>query len=191
MTELTEVLERAGCGEPESAERLAAMLYEDLRALARREMASERPGHTLQPTALVHEAYLRLMGDAAATFENRGHFYASAARCIRRVLIEHARRRGRLKRGGGGKRHSLEDCVEAGTPERDERLLALDEALERLGALDPDKERLIELRYFGGMTLQETAQALEVSESTVMREWRVARAWLQAALEEASASDGP
>jgi RNA polymerase sigma factor (TIGR02999 family) len=187
--DVTQILARAGEGDPGAAERLAVLLYEELRALARNEMARERPGHTLQPTALVHEAYLRLIGEQGASFENRRHFYGAAARAIRRVLVDHARRRGRQKRGGDVQRTQFDDAL-AVAPLRDERLIALDEALEGLAAQDPGKARLVELRFFGGFTLDEAARALGVSESKVVRDWRVARAWLQSALDEGAAGDG-
>jgi RNA polymerase sigma factor (TIGR02999 family) len=190
MTEFTSILQSAGDGDPEAARRLVALLYAELRALARREMAGERPDHTLQPTALVHEAYMRLVGDGDATFENRAHFFGAAARAIRRILVEHARRRGRQKRGGAGQRVTLDEALVV-VPERDDRLLALDEALERLAALDPAKARLVELRYFAGATLQESARMLGVSESTVVRDWRTTRAWLHAALADAPSTDAP
>lgn len=182
MTDFTDILRSAGGGDQAATERLAELLYAELRSLARREMAAERPDHTLEPTALVHEAYLRLIGSEGASFENRAHFFGAAARAIRRVLVEHARARGRLKRGGAAQRMDLdEDQLQ--TFERDADLLALDEALARLAELDVDKARLVELRFFAGMTLDETARALGVSASTIVREWRTTRAWLQQALD--------
>ena len=175
------LLRDAEKGDGVAAERLAELLYGELRALARREMAAERADHTLQPTALVHEAYLRLVGADGASFENRAHFYGAAARAIRRVLVDHARARGRLKRGSGERRLDLSE-LEIAAPERDADVLALEEALVRLAELDADKARLVELRFFAGMTLEEAAHALGVSPSTVVREWRMARAWLQNAL---------
>ena len=183
MQDFTLLLSDAERGDPVAAERLAVLLYSELRALARREMAGERADHTLQPTALVHEAYLRLVGDEGASFENRGHFYGAAARAIRRVLVDHARSRARLKRGAGRRRVDLE-AVELAAPERDLELLALDEALEGLAELDPGKARLVELRFFAGMTLDEAARTMGVSPSTVVRDWRMARAWLQSALDD-------
>ena len=188
MSDFTQLLQRAGAGDAEANERLAVQLYDELRSLARREMAGERPGHTLQPTALVHEAYVRLIGNTDQRFENRAHFHAAAAAAIRRILIEHARRRGRARRGGARQRVELDGELLA-SPDRDEHLLALDEALRRLAELDPGHARLVELRFFAGMTLDEAAQVLGVSQSTVVRQWRLARAWLQAALDDA-AGDG-
>jgi RNA polymerase sigma factor (TIGR02999 family) len=183
MSDFTTLLQRAGDGDPEAGERVAAALYRELRAMARRQMANERSDHTLQPTALIHEAYLRLLGGDHHEYRSSGEFWSAAARAIRQILVEHARRRARDKRGGGRQRVELDEAFVAG-PQRDERLVALDEALDRLSELDPQKVRLLELRFFGGMTLDEAALALGVSQSTVVREWRLARAWLQAALED-------
>lgn len=163
-------------------ERLAEELYAELRELARRELAHERPDHTLQPTALVHEAYLRLSGAEGAKFQNRAHFYGAAAQAIRRVLVDHARARARHKRGGGVPPVRLDD-LELVAPQRDEQLLQLDEALDRLARLDPSKARLVELRFFAGMTLDEAATLLGASPSTAARDWRTARAWLQSELD--------
>jgi RNA polymerase sigma factor (TIGR02999 family) len=182
VNDFTRLLDEAGGGDPAAGERLAERLYAELRRLARREMASERSDHTLQPTALVHEAYLRLMGVGEERFESRAHFYAAAACAIRRVLVDHARARGRLKRGGAQLRVDLEG-LELQAPERDARLLELDAALARLAELDPTKARLVELRFFAGMTLEEAARALGASQSTAAREWRTARAWLQSELD--------
>ena len=162
-------------------EELAALLYDELRALARQELANERPAHTLQPTALVHEAYLRLTGEKDASFQNRGHFFGAAATAIRRVLVDHARRRARAKRGGGAAPLSL-DALDPAHPISDAELLGLDGALARLSELDPTKARIVELRFFAGMTVEELARTLELSESTVRRHWRVARAWLRGEL---------
>ena len=189
MTDITQLLAEVERGAEGSAQRLAALLYDELRVMARREMAAERPDHTLQPTARVHEAYLRLVGDAGASFDSRAHFFSAAANAIRRVLVEHARRRGRLKRGGDRIRIDF-DNLQPMEEERDERVLALDEALQQLEELDPDKARLVELRFFAGMSVEEAAQALKISESTAARNWRMVRAWLQGALTEPE-PDGP
>ncbi len=182
MADLTRVLRESREGRTEAAEELAALLYDELRALARQELAAERPGHTLQPTALVHEAYLRLVGKDGGSFENRAHFFGAATTAIRRVLVDHARRRARAKRGGGVVHLSLDEADPA-QPISDAELLGLDEALARLAVLDPPKARIVELRFFGGMTVEELARALELSESTVRRHWRMARAWLCGELE--------
>jgi RNA polymerase sigma factor (TIGR02999 family) len=186
MPDLTSLLQAANGGDPFDAERLAVLLYAELREIARREMARERLDHTLQPTALVHEAFLRLVGDEGASFENRAHFFGAAARAIRRVLVDHARSRHREKRGGGRRRVEVDELeeVELVAPQRDEELLALDEALQRLAELDEQKAKLVELRFFAGMTLDEAAATLGVSQSTVVRDWRMARAWLQSFLDE-------
>lgn len=182
-SDVTRILEASRDGDALAVAQLSALLYEELRAMAAREMADERPAHTLQPTALAHEAYLRLLGSSGATFENRAHFFAAAATALRRVLVDHARRRARAKRGGERAQVSLEELELAG-PVPPEELLALDGALARLAELDPLKARLVELRFFTGMTFEELARVLELSESTVQRHWRLARAWLRGALEE-------
>jgi len=181
MAKLTRILRESRAGRTGAAEELAALLYDELRALARQELAGERPEHTLQPTALVHEAYLRLVGGDGGSFENRAHFFGAAATAIRRVLVDHARRRARAKRGGGMAQLALDE-VDPAQPISDAELLGLDEALARLGELDPTKARIVELRFFAGMSVEELARALELSESTVRRHWRMARAWLRGEL---------
>ena len=189
MSDITRLLADARGGDAEALRRVTDRLYAELGDVARREMRGERPDHTLEPTALVHELYLRLLAEDAPSFENRAHFFASAAVAIRRLLIEHARARSRHKRGGGRERVALDEQA-APAPASDERLLALHEALERLAEFDPQKARLVELRFFAGCTVEESAHVLGVSESTVAREWRLARAWLQAQLGELP-PDGP
>lgn len=190
MTEVDRLLEEARKGHPDAAQELARLLYEELRGMARRELAGERPGHTLQPTALVHEAYLRMVDPEGELrgFENRAHFFGAAASAIRRVLVDHARHRRSERKGGAWRRSSLTG-KDAAPPEgaEDERWLALDVALERLAALSPLKARIVELRFFAGMTSAEVARVLSVSEPTVRREWRVARAWLR---DELDGADG-
>ncbi|MEZ5963180.1 MAG: ECF-type sigma factor [Planctomycetota bacterium] len=183
MADLSRILRAAQNGEANAARDLATALYDELRELARREMAQERTGHTLQPTALVNEAYLRLAGDPDATFADRDAFFAAAATAIRRVLVEHARRRARDKRGGRLERVPLDDA-EPAEPLTDADLLALDEALVQLAQLDAAKARLVELRFFGGLSFAELGRSLRLSVSTVQREWRLARAWLRAHLHE-------
>jgi RNA polymerase sigma factor (TIGR02999 family) len=159
-------------------QRLFEQAYDQLRAMAQKQMASERPGHTLQPTALVHEAYLRLVGDkAGGQWDHRGHFFAAAAEAMRRILVDHARKRQYAKRGGGAQRISLEETMIV-SPERGANLIALDEALDKLAAIDPRKSKVVELRFFGGLTIDETAEALHISDVTVMRDWNMAKAWL-------------
>lgn len=163
---------------PAAADELVPLVYDELRRLARARMAREAPGHTLQPTALVHEAYLRLAGDAASPpFASRAQFFAAAAEAMRRILIERARRVRRLKRGGGRLRVTLADDL-ADAPARDAELLALDQALTRLEARDAAMARVVALRCFAGLTVEESAAALEVSERTVKRLWTAGRAWL-------------
>ncbi len=181
MADVTRILRESQDGRRGAADELATLLYEELRALAQHEMASERRGHTLQPTALVHEAYLRLMGGAAPTFENRAHFFAVAATAIRRVLVDHARGRARIKRGGDEVQLPLDE-LDPAAPLPEAELLELDLALERLAALDPFKARIVELRFFAGMTVEELARLLGTSESSVQRDWRLARAWLRGEL---------
>jgi RNA polymerase sigma factor (TIGR02999 family) len=177
-SEVTRLLEQVRRGEKGASERLLPLVYDELRKLARSRMASEKPGHTLQPTALVHEAYLRLLGGGDAAWEGRGHFFAAAAEAMRRILIERARRTRRLKRGGALKRVELDDQLPAEAPRVDE-VLAVDEALDRLEALDAQMAAVVKLRYFGGLTVEETAQALSTSTRSVNRLWTAARAWLR------------
>lgn len=184
MADLNRILRSAQDGDPEAARELEALLYEELHAIARREMAGERTDHTLQPTALVNEAYLRLAAEQDAAFADRESFFAAAATAIRRVLVDHARRRAREKRGGAHVRVPL-DGLDVAEPLADEDLLSLDESLARLSALDPTKARIVELRFFAGLSMGELGQTLGLSESTVRREWRLARAWLRSHL------DGP
>lgn len=161
---------------------LLPIVYQELRRLAAAYLRRERPGQTLQPTALVHEAYLRLLKDRPDRWQNRAHFCAIAAHSMRQILIERARARGALKRGGPQPRVTLDESIVAGE-DRSIDLLALDEALERLAVLDADQARLVELRYFGGLTIEETAEAMAISPATVKRHWTVARAWLARELE--------
>ena len=182
MTDLTRILERAERGEEGAAEHLAAALYEELRAIAGRQMADERTDHTLQPTALVHEAFLRLVGDGGNSFRSRAHFVGAAAVAIRRILVDHARRRAREKRGGGRRRMHLDE-VDPVAPIQDDALLALDDALTALARSSPTTARIVELRFFAGLTIPEVAQQMGTSECTIEREWRGARALLRGELE--------
>jgi RNA polymerase sigma factor (TIGR02999 family) len=179
MTEVTRILEAVENGEPGSAGRLLPLIYSELRKLAARHIARESPGQTIQATALVHEAYLRLVGDEAnKCWAGRGHFFAAAATAMRRILIERARRKRRRIHGGDFKRRELHpDIVAAAEP--DEDLLALDTALIKLAERDPVKARLVELRYFAGLTGEEAARILGVSARTADRYWVYARAWLR------------
>jgi len=175
--DLTGLLKAWGKGDREAAERLIPFVYGELRRQAARHLRRERRGHTLRPTALVHEVYLRLQGRRGIEWKNRTQFFAVAAKVMRRVLVDHARRRGAAKRAGSWCRITLDENVAMNDP-ADLDLVALEEALTALADLDPDKARLIELRFFGGLSLEETAEAMGVSPSTVTREWRMARAWL-------------
>jgi RNA polymerase sigma factor (TIGR02999 family) len=175
--EVTQLLAAWRNGQPEALDQLMPLVYDELRRLARHYMAREGPGHTLQTTALVNEAYLRLAGQQPVDWQNRAHFFAVAAQVMRHLLVDHARARQYQKRGGGAQRVELEEAMVI-APEQDVELLALDEALSRLAALDLRKSRLVELRYFGGLSAAETAEVLGLSEITVKREWLKAKAWL-------------
>lgn len=180
--EVTLLLGRAANGDPRALEAALPLIYEDLRQQADRYLRRERDGHTLQATALVHEAWLKLAGQDRAQWQNRSHFLAVAAVAMRRILVSHARERGRLKRGGGRGRGELEDAAAVGG-EASVDLVALDEALDRLGALEPRLVRTVELRYFAGLSVEETAEALSVGTATVKRDWALARAWLRRELD--------
>jgi len=175
-TEVTRLLQRWRSGDRAAFEQLLPLIYDELHTLARRYMQGERTGHTLQTTALIHEAYLRLCG-ADVAWEGRVHFLAVAAQTMRRVLVDHARAGQRAKRGGGLVPVTLDDALMV-SPGRPDDLLALDEALQRLAALDERKAAAVELHYFGGLTYDETASVLDVSAATVDRELRLAKAWL-------------
>ena len=208
MSDVTHILEKIESGDPAAAEQLLPLVYDELRKLAAARLAHEKPGQTLQATALVHEAYLRLVGPAgpagpkspvdshgsagaspaspspasspdppAPAFNSRGHFFGAAAEAMRRILVESARRRGRLKRGGDLRRHDVQN-IEPPAETPDDHLLALDEALTELARQHPDKTRLVNLRYFAGLTLAESAAAMGISTATADRHWRFARAWL-------------
>lgn len=174
---VTELLLAWGRGDESAFERLMPLVHDELRRLAHREMARERPGHTLQTTALVNEAYLRLIDASRVRWQDRAHFFAMSARLMRRILVDHARARDAHKRGGDVRRVSLDDAIPL-APERGADLAALDDALQALAAVDERKSRVVELRYFGGLSVEETAEALGVSPETVMRDWKMARAWL-------------
>jgi RNA polymerase sigma factor (TIGR02999 family) len=183
MSEVTDILHALESGDARAADRLLPLVYAELRQLAAAQLAHEPPGQTLQPTALVHEAYLRLVGGAnPATWHGRGHFFAAAAVAIRRILIDHARRKRSLKRGGGRVRRDLE-ALPLSLPEPQEDLLALDEALQKLATEHPQAAELVQLLYFAGLTLPEAAQALDLSPRTAGRRWAYARAWLRREIE--------
>ena len=179
---VTRLLQRSRAGDPDALERVLPLVYSELRRLAGAQLARERAGHTLQPTALVHEAYLKLVGEERAVCESRGHFLALAALAMRRVLCRHAERRAALKRGGDRARVELTDAALAlELPSVD--VLGVDRALTRLEGVDPRAAKVVELRFFGGLSVEDAAAALEISPRTVEREWRVARAWLRRELE--------
>lgn len=183
------MLAAASGGDPSALERALPLVYEDLRRQADRFLRRERRDHTLQATALVHEAWLRLTQQHSAQWQNRSHFLAVAATAMRRILVNHARERGRIKRGRGRHRVDLDDAaLVVEEPEID--LVALDEAMDRLGRLEPRLVRNVELRYFGGLSVEETAEVLELGTATVKRDWAFARAWLRKELETADASGG-
>ncbi|TWU48096.1 ECF-type sigma factor [Rubripirellula reticaptiva] len=178
--DITQILSAIEQGDPNAASDLLPLVYEELRRLAASRMNHEKSGQTLQPTALVHEAFLRLVGSGDAhQWDGRGHFFAAAAEAMRRILIENARRKGRVKRGGELKRHDLEDNAAAIDPDNFDELLSLDEALNKLAVEDTQLAKLVELRYFTGLTIEETANVLGVSARTTKRNWAYARAWLQ------------
>jgi RNA polymerase sigma factor (TIGR02999 family) len=180
MSPATELLNRAASGDRQAANELIPLVYGELRNLAGRLLDREKPGQTLQPTALVHEAFLRLTGDAdAPKWDNRGHFFAAAAIAMRRVLVEAARRRGRQKRGGGMQAVELDDVPDLPV---DDNLLALDEALTRLAEEDAEAARIVELRYFAGLTMEQVIETTQTTEYAVKQKWAYARAWLQAEL---------
>jgi RNA polymerase sigma factor (TIGR02999 family) len=179
MSDLTRLLEAAAGGDRKAAADLLPLVYDELRRLAASKLAAEAPGHTLNPTALVHEAYLRLTGDQK--FDGRGHFFAAAAEAMRRILVNHARDRNRLKRGGGRQRVDLNQLTRLAAASDDD-LLGLDDALDRMAKEYPAAAELVKLRFFGGMTLGEAADALGVPRRTADRHWSFARAWLADAL---------
>ena len=178
MSEFTHILERVEHGDPKAAAELLPIVYEELRRLAARKMANEAAGHTLQPTALVHEAWMRLGGSDAPTFQNRAHFFGAAAEAMRRILIEHARRRLAAKRGAGVEVVDL-DGLEISSPlADDDQLLAVNEALEKLAAVDERKAELVKLRYFVGLNFEEAAATLGIAVPTAKQWWAYARSWL-------------
>jgi RNA polymerase sigma factor (TIGR02999 family) len=178
MSEVTRILSAIDHGEPQAAEQLLPLVYQELRRLAQQRLSREKPGQTLQATALVHEAYLRLVGTGDNLhWENRGHFFAAAAEAMRRILIETARRRKRQKRGGGARAELLEADLAVDDPP--DEILAVDEALARLAAEDAQAAELVKLRYFAGLSVEEAAQALGMSRATAYRHWAYARAWVR------------
>lgn len=175
--QVTQLLLAWSNGDQKAMEKLTPLVYEELHRLARRYMANERSGHTLQATALVNEAYLRLVDSKNVRWQNRAHFFAVSAQLMRRILVDFARSRHYQKRGGEARQVSLDEALVV-SRERGSDLVALDDALNALAALDPRKSRVVELRFFGGLTVEETAEALEVSPDTVLRDWKFAKTWL-------------
>jgi RNA polymerase sigma factor (TIGR02999 family) len=191
MSDVTTLLDAVQSGDPEAPAQLFQLVYDDLRRLAAHRLAHEAPGQTLEPTALVHEAYLRLVGDKrGASWDGRDHFFAAAAEAMRRILVEHARSKHRLKRGGDRARLPLEEA-ELLAPEPREDVLALDEALTELAATDRAAADLVQLRYFGGLTFDDAAKVLGVSPRTAKRLWTFARAWLCEKLQGAGWDEDP
>jgi RNA polymerase sigma factor (TIGR02999 family) len=183
MNEVTRILEAVSQGEPGAADRLLPLVYEELRNLAAARLAREKPGQTLQATALVHEAYLRLVGgDDSKPWNGRGHFFGAAAEAMRRILVEGARRKARIRHGGGLNRVDIDSGCSLAQPPADDDLLALDEALDRLAALDLKRAELVKLRFFAGLTMPEAADAMGISVATAERYWAFARTWLFAEL---------
>ena len=185
QSELTNLLDDWKHGDPSALEKLTPLIYDELRRIAHRYARRERNGHTLQTTALINEAYVRLAGHDSPDWQNRQHFFAVTAQVMRHVLIDHARRRRALKYGAGAQQVSLSEA-EAMTNERATELIALDDALAELAVLDSRKSEVVQLRYFGGLSLEETAEALGVSLMTVRRDWRAAKAWLYKAVNDES-----
>lgn len=177
MSDITLVLEAVGKGGEDASEQLLCLAYDELRKLAAARMARESAGHTLQPTALVHEAWLRMVGDADRSWKNRAYFFAAAAEAMRRILIEHARRKASLKSGGGQERLNVDD-LELSAVAPDEKVLLINEALELLEQSQPDRARVVVLKYFGGMTNEEIAGLMGISPRSVIRHWLCAKAWL-------------
>jgi RNA polymerase sigma factor (TIGR02999 family) len=174
---VTDLLLAWGEGDESALQRLMPLVQEELHRLARREMRGERPGHTLQTTALVNEAYLRLIDAHRVRWQDRAHFFALSARIMRRILVDHARSRNFIKRGGGTRHVSLDEALIV-SQERGADLVALDDALQALAAVDARKSQVVEMRFFGGLSVEETAEALRVSPETVMRDWHLAKVWL-------------
>lgn len=183
--EITRLLAAWRGGDAAAPEELVPLVYAELRRMAQARLRHERPDHTLQATELVHEAFLRLLGSATPHWQDRNHFFAVASQAMRRLLVDHARSKAYAKRGGGAVKVSLDGAAELAA-EGSPALLALDEALSRLAAVDPRQHRVVELRYFGGLSVEETASVLGVASATVKRDWRTARAWLYAELKESA-----
>jgi RNA polymerase sigma factor (TIGR02999 family) len=176
QSDVTRLLVASSQGDQEALDKLLPLVYTELRHLAERYLHRERPDHTLQPTALVHEAYLRLI-DQDVSWQNRAHFFGVAAEMMRRILIDHARKHQAAKRGSGGIKLSLDEAIDL-TDERAAELIALDDALKALAEFDPQKSKIVELRFFGGLSIEEAAAVLGIGTATVIRQWKMAKAWL-------------
>jgi RNA polymerase sigma factor (TIGR02999 family) len=186
MSEVTQILNAIEQGDAHAAEKLLPLVYDELRRLAAQKLAQEKPGQTLQATALVHEAYVRLVGTKKGqSWDARGHFFAAAAEAMRRILVENARRKRRLRHGGGHKRHDL-DAIDLAA-DADDTLLAVDDAMAKLEAEEPVVAEVVKLRYFAGFTIEQTAEALAISVRTANRHWAYARAWLHQQLAQSDA----
>jgi RNA polymerase sigma factor (TIGR02999 family) len=177
MKEVTQLLQAIENGDAKSADELLPLVYEELRRLAASKMARETPGQTLQPTALVHEAWIRLVGGGSVQFNGRAHFFGAAAEAMRRILIDRARRKAAERHGGGQKRMDIEE-IEIAAPVKDDELLAVNDALDKFAALDKQKAELVKLRFFAGLTIEQAAAVLGISEPTAKRWWAYARSWL-------------
>jgi len=177
-SDVTQMLKEASGGDRDALDRLLPLVYDELRRVAQRHLEDERDGHTLQATALVHEAYFRLIDQKRVEWRNRAHFFAVASQAIRRILIDHARARRAERRGGGAEKLPIEAALQIAPEQTPDHLLALDDALSRLAEDEPDKARIVEMRFFGGLTHEEIAAVIGTSLSTVERQWRFARAWL-------------
>lgn len=186
MQDVTLILHQIESGDPQAQERLLELVYAELRKLAASKLSRELAGQTLQPTALVHEAWLRLGGDEQPAWQNRAHFFGAAAEAMRRILIDRARKRHALRHGGGQERVNLDapGAMEVAGPGGDDELLAVNEALDRLAVEHPRKAQLVKLRYFAGLTIEQAAEALTISAPTAKRDWAFARAWLYNAIKE-------
>jgi RNA polymerase sigma factor (TIGR02999 family) len=177
MTDITLILDDISRGEPQASEKLLPLVYSELRNLATARMLRESSGHTLQPTALVHEAWLRMVGDGSQSWKNRAYFFAAAAEAMRRILVEHARRKSRFKHGGGLQRMNIDE-LELAEVAPDEKILLVDDALDQLERIHPERARIVVLKYFGGMTNKQVAETLGIGERSVDRHWVCAKTWL-------------
>jgi RNA polymerase sigma factor (TIGR02999 family) len=184
MNDITLILDAISRGESQASDKLLPLVYNELRSLATARMLRESAGHTLQPTALVHEAWLRLVGDGDKNWKSRAYFFAAAAEAMRRILVEHARRKARLKHGGGQERLNIEE-LDVADSAPDEKILLVDEALEQLERSNPERARVVVMKFFGGMTNKEVADTLGIGERSVDRHWVCAKAWLFQQLQDA------